>query len=96
MNVIIGRGKAPVFADRIHDLHAQMERKTNSGLHHPRVEEDIVQAQFLHIFRHRFKAAYKASLAKLQDYINNLATATSFHRQLKGLDPRNIRDVGAP
>ena len=79
-----------------YELHAEMQRKTHSGLYQARVEEAIVQAKFPNIVRDRFKAAYKAGLAKLQDYISNPARAMSFYKRLRGFDPRNIRDMDAP
>jgi len=44
----------------------------------------------------RFKAAYNAGLAKLQQYIDNPACAVSFYRRLRVSDPRNIGDMDAP
>ena len=60
LNLSRGGGPiAPVFADRICELHAEMQRKTDSGLYHPCVEEAIVQAKFPNIVRDRFKAAWE-------------------------------------
>ena len=58
--------------------NAEMQKRVDSGHHHPYVEEATVQAKFPNVVRDRLKAAYKAGLAKLQEYINNPARACLF------------------
>ena len=60
------------------------------------MEEALTLTKFLDVVRARFKAAYTAGLAKMQQYIDNPAPAVKFYRRLKVFDPRNIRDMEAP
>ena len=52
--------------------------------------------KFPDVVRARFKAAYKAGLAKMQQYIDNPARTVSFYRRLRVFDPHNIHDMDAP
>ena len=75
---------SPVFADRITELHAEMQKRVESGQYHPRVAEATAQAKFPDVVRDRFKAACKAGLAMLQEYINNLARGHVFLQAPQG------------
>ena len=85
-----GGAVAAVFADCIDELHASIQATVESGQYHPRVEEALTLMKFHEVVRARFKAAYTAGLAKMQQYIDNLAWAVKFYRRLRVFDPRNI------
>ena len=76
--------------------HASIQTTTESRTYHPRVEEALTLTKVPDVVRARFEAAYTAGLAKMQQYIDNLARAVKFYRCLRVFDPRNIRDMEAP
>eukprot|EP00670_Eutreptiella_braarudii_P026529 CAMPEP_0174374684 /NCGR_PEP_ID=MMETSP0811_2-20130205/111802_1 /TAXON_ID=73025 ORGANISM="Eutreptiella gymnastica-like, Strain CCMP1594" /NCGR_SAMPLE_ID=MMETSP0811_2 /ASSEMBLY_ACC=CAM_ASM_000667 /LENGTH=157 /DNA_ID=CAMNT_0015524213 /DNA_START=355 /DNA_END=825 /DNA_ORIENTATION=- len=88
-----GKPVAPVFADGTDELHVK-QAKPILG-HRPRVQQEQPLQSFDVVWA-RFKAAYKAGVAKMQQIVDNPAPAVPFHRRLRVFDPCSIRGTDAP